>query len=344
MVKDQPDGPRSLSRADEIGNRYGLVRPPELTAEIATRRWRELNRLIHACMVLHGVGRDRRPFQRLLRTAGTLVGAARGILYVRCDDESGLELAASSGFPRGVPERLRVGGELALAALRVGKPLLVSRPTEAPLDEESRLLGESSCVSFPILREGQPWGVVQLLRSEAFSEEEAVLLWMYALVVEDALPSLAKEARAAEAPASGSPHPSLVSLSVFETKLDWELECVLWGGRSCSLLRVSFDSAAGGEKREEILRQGKVLRVLRSCLRPSDLLTPGPSGDLLIFLPEMDSPEAQQAAQKIRRALIQSRVLGEETAVIRSLHIAQATCPDQGRRGEDLLKALESQT
>ena len=345
MIKPELHGAGGSSCSDEIGNRYGLMKPPELTAEIASRRWRELNRLIHACMVLHGVGRERRPFQRLLRTAGALVGASRGIFYLRGEDDSSLEAAASSGFLHGVPERLRCGGELAVVAMRLGKPLVVSRPTESRLQEELRWLGEASCVVFPILREGQPWGVLQLLRSEAFSEEEAVLLWMYALVVEDALPSLAQAVRSGEAPASAADgQPGLISLSVLETRLDWELECVLWGGRSSTLLRISLGHGGVAASQDERLRQGKVIRVLRSCLRGVDLLCPGATGDLLVFLPEMDAQEGQQAAQKIRRALIQSRVLGEDSEVIRSLRIAQATCPEQGKRKEDLFRSLASQT
>ena len=338
------DGPSSYSRSDEIANRYGLMKPPELTAEIATRRWRELNRLMHACMVLHGVGRDRRPFQRLLRTTGTLVGATRGIFYVRCDGESALELAASSGFLRGVPERLRSGNDLVSATLRSGKPVLVNRPTEIRLQEDLRLLGDVSCVTFPILREGQPWGVVQLMRNEAFSEEEAILLWMYALVVEDALPSLAQAGRAPEPHGTSTLPPGLLSQSVFETRLDWELECVLWGGRSCTLLRISFGAGGGREDQAELLRQGKSLRVLRSCLRSVDLLAADSSGSLLVFLPELDQVEGQQMAQKIRRTLVQSRVLGDESTVIQRLKISQATCPDQGRRREELLRSMESQS
>ena len=344
-VMEDGDGAGSTSRVDEIANRYGLFKPPELTAEIASRRWRELNRLIHACMVLHGVGRDRRPFQRLLRTAGALVGASRGIFYIRSEGHGTLEAAAALGFLRGVPERLRCASELASVAMRVGKPLLVSRPTEARLEEEMRWLGEPSCLVFPILREGQPWGVLQLLRSEAFSEDEAVLLWMYALIVEDALPSLAQSVRSSEPPAASThSHPGLVSSSVFVTRLDWELECVLWGGRSSTLLRVALDRRGESVEQEEILRQAKVIRVVRGCLRGVDLLSPGPAGDLLVFLPEMDAQEGQQVAQKIRRTLVQSRVLGEESAVIPALRIAQATCPDQGKRREDLLRSLDSQT
>ena len=345
MVKSDLLGAGGSSPADEIGSRYGLMKPPELTAEIAARRWRELNRLMHACMVLHGVGRDRRPFQRLLRTAGALVGATRGIFYVRSETDSSLEAAASSGFLRGVPERMRCGGELAVVAMQVGKPLLVSRPTESRLQEEMRWLGESSCVVFPILRQGQPWGVLQLLRSEAFSEEEGVLLWMYALVVEDALPSLAQSVRSGDIPTPPSDgQPGLISLSVLETRLDWELECVLWGGRSSTLLRISLDHGAGEAAQDEKLRHAKLIRVVRSCLRGVDLLCPGGAGDLLVFLPELDAQEGQQAAQKIRRALVQSRVLGEESEVIRALRIAQATCPEQGKRKEDLFRSLASQT
>src|SRR5262252_9460611 len=198
-----PSRPGGTSGGDDLASRYGLTRPPELTPEIATRRWREMNRLVHACMVLHGVGRDRRPFQRLLRTSGALVGAARGVFYVSAGGCEAMEIAAASGYLRSVPERLRSGNQIAAAAFRAGKPLLVHRPSEAPLEEEMKLLGEASCVAIPILRDGQKWGVIQLMRAEAFCEDEAVLLWMYALIVEDALPSLAQAARSGEPPAEG---------------------------------------------------------------------------------------------------------------------------------------------
>jgi hypothetical protein len=340
-IKNQPqDGLRVASQEDLVV-RYGLMRPPELTPEIASRRWRELNRLIQACMVLHEVGRDRRPFQRLLRSAGTLVGASRGIFLVRCDNESTLELAASSGFVKGVPERLRCANEQAAATLKSGKPILVCRPREARLQEELRWMGEPSCVSFPILREGQSWGVVQLMKGQDFTEDEAVLLWMFALVVEDALPSLVRTARASEIPDAGST--GFISPVAFEAKLDWELECVLWGGRSCTLLRISF-AAKRAESSSGVLQQSGVLRAIRQCVRPTDLVSCESSGDLLVLLPETNAAEGQQAAQKIRRSLVQSRVLGEEHAVVPSLRIAQATCPEQGRRREELLRSLDSQT
>ena len=336
--------PPGISRADELGSRYGLRKPPELTAEIASRRWRELNRFLHSCMVLHGMDRDSRPIQRLLRTAGSLVGASRGIFYVRGDNASALEMAASLGYPQGFPERLRVANEQAGAALRAGKPLLVSRPVETRLQEEMRLMGESSCVSVPVLREGRPWGIAQLLRDQAFGEDEAVLLWMYALVVEDALPSLVRSARAAEVPASEPDPAGLVSPSVLEAMLDREMECLRWGGQSCTLLRISLHPKEPPDPREEILLQGRVLQILRRSLRPADAIAPEPTGDLLVLLPEMGAPEGQLTAQKVRRSLIQSRVLGEESRVIRALKIAQATCPEHGRCREELMRSLKSHT
>jgi hypothetical protein len=337
----KPGRTGGTSGGDELASRYGLTRPPELTPEIAARRWRELNRLVHACMVLHGVGRDRRPFQRLLRTTGALVGASRGVFYVSAGCGQEMEIAAASGYLRAVPERLRTGNLIASAAITAGKPLLVHRPAEAPVAEEMRLLGESSCVAIPILREGQRWGVIQLMRPEAFCEDEAVLLWMYALIVEDALPSLATAARSSEVAPEG---PSgLVSPSVFATRLDWELECVLWGGRSSTLLRIARVTAAGTEQGEAALQRPNVLRIVRGCLRSVDLVSPGNGGELMVFLPEMDAREAQLIAQKIRRSLVQSRALGEESDVIPSLRIASATCPEQGRRREDLFRTLLSQ-
>lgn len=328
----------NASVAAEMAERYGLRKPPEIGAEMGRCRWRELNRLLHACMVLHGVGRDRRPLQRILHTAAGLVGASRGVFYLRGDAEMTLEPAASLGFPGGIPEGLRGGGEISPAAMRAGKPLLVGAPEEARLKAELAMLGEESCVSFPILLEGQPWGVVLLGRPGRFEEDEAVLLWMYALVVEDALPSLSRSERPLRVEPDSAPG-GLVSRETFRSLVDLELERLPSGARPCTILRIAFHHP--DRRQEEPLRQARSLRVLRSALRAIDRVAPGEAGELLILLPETGASEGGQVGQKIRRALIQSRVLGEEPVVIHALTVRQASCPDQGHRSAALFEALE---
>ena len=203
---------------------------------------------------------------------------------------------------------------------------------------EYRLLRELADQSIPVVE------AIGVVTGRGMEEDEAVLLWMYALVVEDALPSLVRSARAAEVPASEPDPAGLVSPSVLEAMLDREMECLRWGGQSCTLLRISLHPKEPPDPREEILLQGRVLQILRRSLRPADAIAPEPTGDLLVLLPEMGAPEGQLTAQKVRRSLIQSRVLGEESRVIRALKIAQATCPEHGRCREELMRSLKSHT
>ena len=332
---------QDIGLAAEMEQRYGVRQPPEIGPEMGRRRWRELNRLLHACMVLHGAGRDRRPLQRVLHTAAGLVGASRGVFYLRGEAETGLETAAAHGFPGGVPEGLRGGGEIAPAAMRAGKPLLVCGPEEARLASELAKLGEPACVSFPIQLEGQPWGAVLLGRESRFEEDEAVLLWMYALVVEDALPSLSRGERPLRVDPD-STSGGLVSLEAFRALVDAEMERLPSGARACTLLRIAFRTQGASRRQEESLRSARSLRVLRSVLRPVDKLAPGGTGELFVLLPETAGAEGEQVGQKIRRALIQSRVLGDESEVIRALTVARASCPEHGHRSAALFQTLEA--
>jgi len=339
--KERKGSAGDTTRSDGTAQRYGVRRPPEITAEMGRRRWRELNRLVHACMVLHAAGRDRRPLQRLLHMAAGVVGASRGVFYLR-DSEMKLEASASEGFPAGVPEGLRSGGEIAPAAMQAGKPLLVVRPEEAKLQVEIALLGGPACVGFPIQKEGQPWGVVVLGRALPFEEDEAILLWMFALVVEDSLSGLARGERPLRVEADSAPA-GLVSPDALRKLVDFELQRLPAGGRPCTLLKVTFKPADAARQHDEPLRRAGCLRVLRSALRSVDKLAPGEAGEMFILMPSTDAREGEQAAQKIRRSLIHSRVLGEESDVIRALAVRRASCPDQGERGAALFHALESE-
>ncbi len=331
----------AISLAAEMEQRYGVRRPPEISAEMGRRRWRELNRLLHACMVLHGAGRDRRPLQRVLHTAAGLVGASRGVFYLRIDGETALEPAAAHGFAGGIPEGLRSGGEISPAAMRAGKPLVIAGPEEGRLESELAMLGEPACVSFPIQMEGQPWGVVFLGRESRFEEDEAILLWMYALVVEDALPSLSRGERALRVNPDSTPG-GLVSQEAFRSLVDAELQRLPSGARACTLLRIAFRPQDAASRPQDELRSARSLRVLRSVLRPVDRVAPSQAGDLFILLPETNGTEGEQVGQKIRRALIQSRVLGDESEVIRALTVRRASCPEHGHRSAALFQALET--
>ncbi len=305
------------------GARYHLRKAPELTPEMAYRRWRELNLLLHSLALLHTDLEGKQPFLPVLRSSGTIVAARRGLLYLWDENRGGVRLKVGFGFGHRAPERLRATNRMAEAALQWRKPILVHDPSEEPLREELGLLGERSCLTAPILKRGLPWGAVQFARPEPFGEDEAVLLWMYCLILEG--------------------EPGLVGRQLFESKLDREIEHSGWAGHSCSLLRVRWQTREGMEGPGELgLRSNRTLRAIRRALRSEDVIALWDEGDLLISLPDRDGLEAERVAQTVRRNLLQSGALGSDGRPLSLLRLAIATSPVHGRRKEDLFRTLES--
>jgi GGDEF domain-containing protein len=327
------NGRTGAGQGANFGGRYDLRLAPELTAAIAARRWRELNHLLSSLVVLHGELRHHRSYTPVVRSCRAIVSASRGMLVVREGAEGEFRLRAEMGFPRTVRERLHSGRRMASAALVSRKPLLISNPPEGDLGAEIQALGGGSCLAVPILPGGVPWGTVLLFRAEPFDEEEAVLAWIYVLVLEEALADLAIPPRAAAA------DPALVDCDDFERRLDEEIERSAWSGSPLSLLLLEWPPPEEGGEDEDALLQ-RVVRVLRRTLRPLDLSCIGRDENLLVCLPGVNSGEAGSVAQSIRRNLVQSRLLGEETRVVSSLRISSATFPLDGRSRQELIDAV----
>jgi hypothetical protein len=318
---------------------YALGRPPELTAEMAASRWKDVNLLLHSLVVLRSDLRERPTLAHLLRSARGMVGAQRGLLLVRDLAAGGCRVRAELGFPRESRETLSGAHRMASAAMLSRKPLLVAHPDDADLGAELRLLGGGACLSIPILPGGNPWGVLQLVREEPFQEEDAILVWIYVMVLEETLSDLAEAGRAAASPKVREGKPGLQDVSDFQRCLDEEMERSVWSGRPLSLLRVGW-GVPGAETSRKEGQFSRALRVLRRSLHSGALISRGADGDLLIALPGMGAFEAERAAQSIRRNLIQSRALGEGPDVVSMLRLASATFPQDGRSRRELVAAV----
>jgi hypothetical protein len=337
-----PESARVGDAGEIAARRFALRIPPELTPEIATRRWRELNRLLHTLVFLPSEIRESRSCEPLLRGAGALVSAARGLLYLRGESDA-LRLCAHVGFPSGPPDRLLTHGALVAAGLASRKPILVEAPPEGILGEEVWSLGEPSALAVPLFADAHPRGVVLLGRSQPFSEDDAVLLWCFALILEELLPDALSGRSPAAEPGACKPERGILGWSAFEARLDREIERCRWTGRSLSLVRLARTPRGplGSAEREPgLLLQERVLRALRRSLRPSDFFTCWAEEDLLIALPDAGPETARRMAQAIRRNLIQSGAVGAGTLVAPGLRVDCAST-DDGRAGRnDLLGEL----
>ena len=320
--------------------RCQLTRPPELTADIAARRWRELNLLLHSLVLLHGE-RGRNPFFPILRSAATIVAARRALLCTRDGMGSTLEIGPAFGFRGQLPEGLRQVNRIAKAAIQSGKPILVNDPADEALKMELRLLGEPFCLAVPIMKHGGPWGAIQLVRARPFEEDEAILLWIYALTIEGMFPGLLEFAHCPEERRTPASETGAADDRRLQAVLKWEIERSSWLQSPCSLVRIGWSAPESAPPSDHpALLSVLTLRAIRQSLRSVDLIATGGQNDLLICLPDMGSVEALKTMQEIRGNLLQWRTLGDKTAVQHHLKMASATYPADGERAEDLIRAV----
>jgi GAF domain-containing protein len=327
-----------ISNGGNYGGRYDVKRPPELDGGMAVRRLADVNRLLHSLVVLHSDLRERRTLTHVIRSARALVGASRGLLRVRDLAGTACGLRADLGFSREHRPVLAEAQRMACASLISRKPLIVSNPPEAELSAELRAMGDGSCLTIPVLPAGEPWGVLQLLREEPFQEEDAILVWIYVMVLEEALRDLPRPGH--PAPAEDAEDSSgLLGSWEFRRRLDEEIERSLWSGRPLSVLRLAAGVGEPENQESEALLR-RALVVVRRSLRPGIPLGRSEDGGILLLVRGAGAPEARRCLQSLRRNLAQSRALGDGHQALLGLSLHSASFPQDGRSREELLESL----
>ena len=318
-----------------------LRHPPELTPRIATSHWQEINLLFHSLATLQNDLVEKGSFRPILRTCIAVVAARRGLLYLTSGSKGQLQISASFGFGSSVPFGLRSGTAIAAAALQKRKPLLVSSSIDEQFHQEFKLLGDPHCLTIPIVRRGIPWGVVQLVRPVPFYEEEGVLLWLYALILEEMLAAFGGCGQFAGRHMSPFPEPSLLEFQEFRKRLGWEVRRSHLADRPLSLLRIGL-----GPRVTPAIQNGtslisdRMFSVIRRSLRRPKVMTRFGERDLFICLPTTGMNDARRMAQGLRRNLLQSRVLGDGVDPKSDVRIAIVTFPEHGNSDKELLTTL----
>ena len=221
---------------------FTLHRPPSLNADIALGRWQALNLLLQSLVFLHAESKGRSPLLPVLQSACVIGATKRGLFYLQEEGSRRLALASTLGFKNWVPDPLRTSNVMATAAIRRSKPIVVNDPNNAAIKAELGLLGAPRCLTLPVLRNGRPWGAIQLPRDVPFGEDEAIVLWMYVLILEGILPILFESAPLAGPPPTACTSPGLVDIEHFETRLSWEIERSGWLERPMSLARLTWET------------------------------------------------------------------------------------------------------
>ncbi|HET6372640.1 MAG TPA: GAF domain-containing protein [Candidatus Polarisedimenticolia bacterium] len=322
----------------EIDPRYILADPPDLTREIAVARWREINILLHSIALLGDDLDARKPLLPLLRASAAIVAADSGLLYQWDEHRSGLKLTTSFGIAGQLPEALDTENAQAHACLLERKPVLVWEPEEQFLRQELALLGARSALSVPITHQGMPWGALQLLRGRPFLKDEAILLWIFALILEGVLPSFLGAKRHRELVAPIDPATGLVTPDHFRRRLAWELQRSSWVARPVTVACIEVTELLHGRPRGGSIpfTPREAAQLVQKVLRQHDSITCLGGHHFIATLPDTAKPAALEVVDLIREAFL-TRAAG--TLPVFDIASGFASFPEDGRSEAEIIRA-----
>ena len=335
MTAVTPSEPSLL--ISEIDSRYILSDPPDLTRSIAAGRWKELNILLHSVALLGEDLDTRRSLSPLLRASVAIVSADKALLYQWDEAFSGLRLSTSLGFeeePDGVNQNAQ-----AHACLLNRKPVLVSSPGESFLRDELAWTGCASALTVPITHQGLPWGALQLLRDRPFSKDDAILLWIFGLILEGVLPIHLGVKRLREMVGALDPATGLLTPAHFRRRLAWELQRSAWIARPLALACIEVTETLHGRPLRASglpFTTRDAARYAQKALRQHDSLTCLGGHQFLVAMPDTTLTDAGRVVELIREAFL-TRAAG--TLPSYAVASGLVTYPENGQTEEEMIRA-----
>ena len=316
--------------------------PPDLTREMASARWREINLLFHSLVLLGDEMEGRAQLLPVVRAAATLASCERALLF-RWDDAQGVpRLTTAVGFSGGLPATSRAGEAQAEACLLHRKPVLMppgaclSRGAASPPD--AGLPREVARLSVPMTYQGRPWGALQLLRNRPFERYEAVLLWLFALVLEGVLPSAMGPKRHREMIAGPDSASGLLTPDHFRRRLGWEIQRSAWLARPLTVACVEVTEMLHGRPHGSSMsfspREASV--ILQKSLRQSDSVTCMGGHHFIAAMPDTAAGEARSVASLVREGLL---LRSAGTLPVFDIVMGFASYPQDGATDLDLMRA-----
>ncbi|HET9482198.1 MAG TPA: GAF domain-containing protein [Candidatus Polarisedimenticolia bacterium] len=322
----------------EIDARHVLDVPPELTAGIASGRWRELNLLLHSAALMGDELEGGSSLLPLLRACATIGQADRALLYQWDEAASSLFVAASMGLSELPPDEVLEDNSQAYGSLMHRKPVLVSAPAAGRAGRELGRLGAGSALSVPLVHQGAPWGAVQLLRRSPFLRDEAVLLWIFALVMESSLPAILSRRRRREASSSPGAAAGLLAPAHFRRRLAWEIQRAAWLMRPLSVVCVEVTEMLHGRPRggSVSFTGQEAAAIVQRALRPQDSVTCLGGHHFVLALPDLATVDAARLADQLRESFL---LKSAGTLPVFDIAVGIAEHPGSGTSESDLMRA-----
>lgn len=299
----------------------------ELDQATIQRRWRDVNTLLRLSMLGGMQIQFEATLNMLLDFAGEIAVFDRALVYFWGNDDEQVRLLLAAGFGSTVPENYRGGNVFSLWVAKYGRPLLVTAGHNAEADATMTALEAHSALIMPLVVSNRVIGSLQLFSGdyEAFSREDAQLLWILVLLAENQL-THDYENEGLIRFAFTDFLTGLKTRGYFEQQLELEIKRAERKQTPIAVLMLDIDHFKqindnyGHHVGDQVLRD--VSAVIMKDMREVDTAARYGGEEFVVVLPETTQVGAMQVAQRIRHSVEQARFFAGSPRAVEHLTIS----------------------
>jgi diguanylate cyclase (GGDEF)-like protein len=320
----------------------------ELGEETIKRRWREVNTILRLSMLTGLPMQLEAALSMLCDFAAEIVSYEGALVYFWEETSEQMLLRTARGVDP-ISEPLARGNVLNFWVSKYSRPLIVSRGFQPQADAVLSETNSQSALVVPLVVNNRTLGSMQFFSkaSGLFSDEDAQLLWILALVSENML----SREHANEGLLTFAFTDYLTGLKTrgyFEQQLELELKRCERKKAPLSLLMIDIDffkplnDRYGHHVGDQVLRD--VSSLLTKDMREVDTVARYGGEEFVIILPETPVTSAIRVAQRIRRSVEQAKFFAGSAADVERLTISLgiASYPQDARFKRDLIECADA--
>ena len=299
----------------------------ELHEDTVQQRWREVNVLLRLSM-LTGLQMELENTLNMLLDLGGEIASYQGALAYFWDEEhEQVHLRVTRGVEQVPREDLARGNILNFWAAKYSRPLLIAQGHNVQADALLATVHAASALVVPLFVNNKAMGSIQLFasRADAFTREDAQLLWIMALVAENLLTrEYANEGLITFAFTDYLT--GLKTRGYFEQQLDQEIKRSERKKTRFALLMIDIDffkpinDRYGHHVGDQILRD--VTSILMKDMREVDTVARYGGEEFVIILPETTGAGGRLVAERLRRGVEQAKFFAGSPGAVERLSIS----------------------
>jgi diguanylate cyclase (GGDEF)-like protein len=320
----------------------------EVREDTIKRRWREVNTILRLSMLTGLPMQLDAALSMLCDFAAEIVTYDNALVYFWEETSEQMSLRGARGLEK-VSESLSRGNILNFWVNKYSRPMLLSRGYHPQADAVLQEVGVGSVLVVPLVVNNRTLGSMQLFSqaSAAFTDEDAQLLWILALVAENML----SREHANEGLLTFAFTDYLTGLKTrgyFEQQLELELKRCERKKAPLALLMIDIDffkplnDKYGHHVGDQVLRD--VSSLLTKDMREIDTVARYGGEEFVIILPETSAASAARVAQRVRRSVENAKFFAGTSAAVEQLTISLgiAVYPHDARFKRDLIECADA--